>query len=57
MFCRHVFGNISGIFRGISRFLGILRDFVEIPEFRGSATAQNIRSPGTTVNSLKVDIK
>ena len=26
-------------------FLGISRDFVEIPEFRGSATAQNIRSP------------
>ena len=27
-------------------FFGILRDFVEIPEFRGSATARNIRSPG-----------
>ena len=40
MFCRHVFGNISGGFRGISR------DFAEIPEFRGSATARNIRSPG-----------
>ena len=26
-------------------FLGILRDFGEIPEFRGSATARNIRSP------------
>ena len=26
-------------------FLGILRDFVEVPEFRGSATARNIRSP------------
>ena len=26
-------------------FLGISRDFAEIPEFRGSATAQNIRSP------------
>ena len=26
-------------------FLGILRDFAEIPEFRGSATARNIRSP------------
>ena len=25
--------------------LGILRDFAEVPEFRGSATAQNIRSP------------
>ena len=42
MFCRHVFGNISGGFRGISRFLG---NFAEIPEFRGSATARNIRSP------------
>ena len=45
MFCRQVFGNISGGFRGISRFLGISRDFAEIPEFRGSATARNIRSP------------
>ena len=26
-------------------FLGITRDFAEIPEFRGSATARNIRSP------------
>ena len=26
-------------------FWGISRDFAEIPEFRGSATAQNIRSP------------
>ena len=26
-------------------FWGILRDFAEMPEFRGSATAQNIRSP------------
>ena len=26
-------------------FLGISWDFTEIPEFRGSATAQNIRSP------------
>ena len=26
MFCRHLFGNISGGFRGISR------DFAEIPE-------------------------
>ena len=25
MFCRHVFGNISGGFRGISRFLGEFR--------------------------------
>ena len=26
-------------------FGGISRDFAEIPEFRGSATARNIRSP------------
>ena len=26
-------------------FLGVSRDFAEIPEFRGSATAQIIRSP------------
>ena len=39
MFCRHVFGNISGGFRGISW------DFAKISEFRGSATARNIRSP------------
>ena len=26
-------------------FLGISRDFAEIPEFRGSPTARNIRSP------------
>ena len=36
MFSRHVFGNISGGFRV---FLGISRDFAEIPE---SATARNI---------------
>ena len=29
-------------------FLGISWDFAEIPEFCGSATAQNIRSPDTT---------
>ena len=29
MFCRHVFGNISGGFSGILRFLG---NFAEIPE-------------------------
>ena len=42
MFCRHVFGNISGGFHDILRFLG---NFAEIPEFGGSATARNIRSP------------
>ena len=35
-------GNISGGFRV---FLGISWDFAEIPEFRGSATTGNIRSP------------
>ena len=45
MFCRHVFGNISGGFRVFWR---ILRDFAEIPEIRGSATAWNIRSPVDT---------
>ena len=29
-------------------FGGISRDFAEIPEFRGSATARNIRSPVNT---------
>ena len=42
MFCRQVFGNISGRFRVLG---GISRDFAEIPEFHGSATARNIRSP------------
>ena len=50
MFCRHVFGNISGGFRGISRFWG---DLAEIPEFRGSATARNIRSPAKSINVWK----
>ena len=27
-------------------FLGISRDFADLPEFRGSATARNITSPG-----------
>ena len=31
-------------------FLGISRDFAEIPEFRGSATARNLRSPVETKN-------
>ncbi len=29
-------------------FLSISRDFVDIPEFRGSATTRNFRSPGIT---------
>ena len=32
-------------------FLGISRDFAEIPEFRGSATARNIRSPALGMDS------
>ena len=34
-------------------FLGISRDFAEIPEFRGSATARNIRSPVYKVLNMK----
>ena len=30
-------------------FWGILRDFAEILEFRGSATARNIRSPDLSI--------
>ena len=36
------------------RFLGISRDFAELPEFRGSATARNIRSPDVLFSSKKV---
>ena len=39
--------KISGGFHGISRFLGNFMGFVEIPEFRRSATARNIRSPAS----------
>ena len=39
-------------------FWGISRDFAEMPEFRGSATARNIRSPVylpiTTTNFSKM---
>ena len=42
---RQVFGNILADFAVFRVFGGISRDFTEIPEFRGSATAQNIRSP------------
>ena len=31
-------------------FWGISRDFAEIPEFRGPATARNIRSPACNNN-------
>ena len=46
MFCRQVFGNILADFAVFRIFGGISQDFAEIPEFRGSATAWNIRSPG-----------
>ena len=36
-------------------FGGILRDFAEIPEFRGSATARNIRSPDYKTKPLIQD--
>ena len=42
---RQVFGNILADFAVFRVFGGISRDFAEIPEFRGSATARNIRSP------------
>ena len=35
-------------------FSRISRDFAEIPEFRGSATAQNIRSPDKSTNHGKL---
>ena len=35
-------------------FLGISRDFAEIPEFRGPATARNIRSPDMYIGSLNL---
>ena len=38
-------------------FWGISRDFAEIPEFRGSATARNIRSPGFKRNSVNIPPK
>ena len=36
-------------FAVIRVFWGISPDFAEIPEFRGSATARNIRSPDTLI--------
>ena len=32
-------------------FGGISRDFAEMPEFRGSATARNMRSPDKSIRS------
>ena len=37
-------------------FLGISRDFAEIPEFRGSAAARNIRNP-CLINGIKGSTK
>ena len=48
MFCRHVFGNISGGFRGISRFLGNFAGFCR------SVTARNIRSPVIIIVIIKI---
>ena len=42
----------TGDFAVFRIFLGISRDFAEIPEFRGSATARNIRSPVTMPSTL-----
>ena len=36
-------------------FLGISRDFAEIPEFRGSATARYIRSPAKLTLNTKTN--
>ena len=40
-------------------FFGISRDFVKIPEFRGSATTRNIRSPAYVIvvrNTARINI-
>ena len=42
MLYRHVFDKISTEFGSI---FYVFVDFADIPEFRGSATARNIRSP------------
>ena len=47
MLYRHVFDKISGEFHGILRVFVNLRDFADLPEFCGSASLLNIRSPGT----------
>ena len=50
MLYRHVFDNIFTKFRSIFR---VFVNFVDLPEFRGSATAQNIRSLGRRSFSRK----
>ena len=42
MLYRHVFDKISTEFRG---FFRVFVNFADLPEFRGSGTARNIRSP------------
>ena len=40
-------------------FFGISRDFAKIPEFRGSATTRNIRSPAYVIvvrNTARINI-
>ena len=46
----HVFGKISNEFRVISR---VFVNFADLPEFCGSATARNIRSPDYHVRMCK----
>ena len=45
---RQVFGNILADFAVFRVLGGISREFAEMPEFRGSATERNIRSPVPT---------
>ena len=47
-----IFLTDFAVFRG---FLGNSRDFAEIPEFRESATARNIRSPASCPHALLGD--
>ena len=45
MLNRHVFDKIFTEFRGILQVFVILCEFADLPEFRGSATTRNMRSP------------
>ena len=49
MLYRHVFGRTSSEFCGISR---VFVNFVDTPEFRCSAAAQNIRSPEEVTHAM-----
>ena len=44
MLYRHVFDKISTEFRRIFRVFVNVGDFTDLPEFRSSATVQNIKS-------------